>query len=82
VAIEAALTKKLNKENTVVYSLHGDGELEESQIWEAAMFEANHKLDNLIATADWNGQQSFIVPAMKYYGLQLLLKEPMKQVMQ
>jgi transketolase len=57
VAIGAAYTKKLNKENTVVYSLHGDGELEEGQIWEAAMFAAHHKMDNLIATVDWNGQQ-------------------------
>jgi transketolase len=57
VAIGAAYTKKLNKENTVVYSLHGDGELEEGQIWEAAMFAAHHKMDHLIATVDWNGQQ-------------------------
>jgi transketolase len=57
VAIGAAYTKKLNKENTVVYSLHGDGELQEGQIWEAVMFAAHHKMDNLIATIDWNGQQ-------------------------
>ncbi len=57
VAIGAAYTKRLNKENTVVYSLHGDGELEEGQIWEAAMFAAHHKMDHLIATVDWNGQQ-------------------------
>lgn len=57
VAIGAALTKKLNKENTLVYSLHGDGELQEGQIWEAVMFAAHHKVDNLIATVDWNGQQ-------------------------
>jgi len=57
VAIGAALTKKLNKENTTVFSLHGDGELQEGQIWEAAMFAAHHKLDNLISTVDWNGQQ-------------------------
>lgn len=56
-AIGAALTKKLNKESTVVYSLHGDGELQEGQIWEAAMFAAHHKVDNLISTIDWNGQQ-------------------------
>jgi transketolase len=56
-AIGAALTKKLNKETTVVYSLHGDGELQEGQIWEAAMFAAHHKVDNLISTVDWNGQQ-------------------------
>lgn len=57
VAIGAALTKKLNKETTTVYSLHGDGELQEGQIWEAVMFAAHHKVDNLIATIDWNGQQ-------------------------
>lgn len=57
VAIGAALTKKLNKETTTVYSLHGDGELQEGQIWEALMFAAHHKVDNLIATVDWNGQQ-------------------------
>jgi transketolase len=57
VAIGAALTKKLNKENKLVYSLHGDGELDEGQIWEAVMFAAHHKVDNLISTIDWNGQQ-------------------------
>ena len=57
VAIGAAYTKNLNKENTVVYSLHGDGELQEGQIWEAVMFATHHKMDNLIATIDWNGQQ-------------------------
>lgn len=57
VAIGAALTKKLNKESTVVYSLHGDGELQEGQIWEAVLFAAHHKMDNLISTVDWNGQQ-------------------------
>lgn len=57
VACGAALTKKLNGESTVVYSLHGDGELDEGQNWEAAMFAAHHKIDNLIATIDWNGQQ-------------------------
>lgn len=57
VALGAALTKKLNKENTVVYSLHGDGELDEGQVWEAVMFAAHHKVDNLISTIDWNGQQ-------------------------
>ena len=56
-AIGAALTKKLNKESTTVFSLHGDGELQEGQIWEAAMFAAHHKVDNLISTVDWNGQQ-------------------------
>jgi transketolase len=57
VAIGAALTKKLNGENRMVYSLHGDGELQEGQIWEAVMFAAHHQVDNLIATIDWNGQQ-------------------------
>jgi len=57
VAIGAALTKKLNKENNIVYSLHGDGELQEGQIWEAAMFAAGNKVDNLIATIDYNGRQ-------------------------
>lgn len=57
VGIGAALTKKLNKENTVVYTLHGDGELDEGQNWEAIMFAAHHKVDNLISTIDWNGQQ-------------------------
>ncbi|MBN8689123.1 MAG: transketolase [Chitinophagales bacterium] len=57
VAIGAALTKKLNKEPNLVFSLHGDGELDEGQIWEAVMFAAHHKVDNLISTIDWNGQQ-------------------------
>ena len=57
VAIGAALAKKLNNDNSVVYSLHGDGELDEGQNWEAAMFAPHHKVDNLIATVDWNGQQ-------------------------
>lgn len=57
VAIGAALTKKLNRESALVYSLHGDGELNEGQIWEAVMFAAHHKVDNLISTVDWNGQQ-------------------------
>lgn len=57
VAIGAALTKKLNGEDTVVYSLHGDGELDEGQNWEAIMFAAHNKVDNLISTIDWNGQQ-------------------------
>lgn len=57
VAIGAAYTKRLNKEPNLVYSLHGDGELQEGQIWEAVMFAAHHKLDTLISTIDWNGQQ-------------------------
>ncbi|MBL7725639.1 MAG: transketolase [Chitinophagaceae bacterium] len=57
VAIGAALTKKLNNEKNLVFSLHGDGELNEGQIWEAVLFAAHHKVDNLISTIDWNGQQ-------------------------
>jgi len=57
VAIGAALTKKLNKDDSVVFSLHGDGELDEGQNWEAIMFAAHHKVDNLISTVDWNHQQ-------------------------
>jgi transketolase len=57
VAIGAALTKKLNNDNSLVYSLHGDGELQEGQNWEAIMFAAHNKVDNLIATIDFNGQQ-------------------------
>ena len=57
VAIGAALTKKLNGESNIVYSLHGDGELNEGQNWEAILFAAHHKVDNLISTIDWNGQQ-------------------------
>ena len=57
VAIGAALAKKFNKDDRTVYSLHGDGELQEGQIWEAVMFAAHNKVDNLIATVDVNGQQ-------------------------
>lgn len=57
VALGAALSKKLNKDPHLVYSLHGDGELQEGQIWEAAMFAAHHKVDNIISTVDVNGQQ-------------------------
>lgn len=57
VAIGAALTKKLNQDQHVVYSLHGDGELQEGQNWEAAMFASAKGVDNLIATIDYNGQQ-------------------------
>src|SRR2546421_11925295 len=56
-AIGAALSKKLNNEQNVVFSLHGDGELQEGQNWEAIMFAPNHNVDNLISTIDWNGQQ-------------------------
>lgn len=57
VAVGAALTKKLNKDNSIIYSLHGDGELQEGQIWEAAMYAAANKVDNYIATVDYNGRQ-------------------------
>ncbi len=57
VAIGAALSKKQNQDPHLVFSLHGDGELQEGQIWEAAMFAAAHKVDNLISTIDANGQQ-------------------------
>lgn len=57
VAIGAAETKKLNNDNTLVYSLHGDGELQEGQIWEAAMYAAGKKIDNLISTVDYNLKQ-------------------------
>lgn len=57
VACGAAQTKKLNGENNLVFALMGDGELEEGQVWEAAMYAAHHKIDNLIATVDLNGQQ-------------------------
>lgn len=57
VAAGAALTKKLNQDPHLVFSLHGDGELQEGQIWEAVMFAAHHKADNLISIIDVNGQQ-------------------------
>lgn len=57
VAIGAAQTKKLNNDNHLIYSLHGDGELQEGQNWEAIMYAAGNKVDNLIATIDLNGQQ-------------------------
>lgn len=57
VAIGAAQTKKLNNDSHLVYSLHGDGELQEGQNWEAMMYAAGKKVDNLIATIDLNGQQ-------------------------
>jgi len=57
VAIGAALTKKLNNDKHIIYSLHGDGELQEGQIWEATMYAAANKIDNLIATIDLNGKQ-------------------------
>ncbi len=57
VAIGAALAKKLNGDDSIVYCLLGDGELQEGQIWEAAMFAADKKLDNIIVIVDDNGQQ-------------------------
>ncbi|MBW2962014.1 transketolase [Mesonia aestuariivivens] len=57
VAIGAAEAKKLNKDSHIVYTLHGDGELQEGQNWEAILYAAGHKVDNLIATVDLNGQQ-------------------------
>ncbi len=57
VAFGVALSKKMNGENNVVYSLHGDGELDEGQNWEAIMFAGAKGVDNLISTVDWNGQQ-------------------------
>ena len=57
VAIGAALTKKLNNDSHLVYTLHGDGELQEGQNWEAIMYAAGNKVDNIIATIDVNSQQ-------------------------
>lgn len=57
VAIGAACAKKLNGDDHLVYTLHGDGELQEGQIWEAAMFAAGKKVDNLISTVDYNLKQ-------------------------
>ncbi|MCG8575220.1 MAG: transketolase [Flavobacteriales bacterium] len=57
VAIGSALAKKLNGDEKIVYSLHGDGELQEGQIWEAAMYAAGNKVDNLISTIDYNHKQ-------------------------
>ena len=57
VAIGAATTKKLNNDSSLVYTLHGDGELQEGQIWEAAMYASAKKVDNLISTIDFNGRQ-------------------------
>lgn len=57
VACGTALAKKLNGDNHLVYTLHGDGELQEGQIWEAALFAAAKKIDNIISTIDYNGKQ-------------------------
>ncbi len=71
VAIGAALAKKLNNDNNIVYSLHGDGELDEGQNWEAIMFAAHKNVDNLISTIDFNGQQ-IDGPTKKIMGLDSL----------
>ncbi len=55
--IGAAETKKMNGDEHLIFTLHGDGELQEGQIWEAALYAAAHKVDNLIATIDYNGRQ-------------------------
>ncbi len=68
VAIGSALAKKLNNDDRIVYSLHGDGELDEGQNWEAIMFAAHKKVDNLISTIDYNGQQ-IDGPTSKVMGL-------------
>lgn len=57
VGVGAALAKKLNDDDRLVYTLHGDGELQEGQIWEAAMYAAANKVDNIISTIDYNGRQ-------------------------
>ncbi len=57
VAIGAAISKKLNKEKSIVYSLHGDGELQEGQNWEGIMYAAANKIDNLVCTIDNNNKQ-------------------------
>ena len=57
VACGAALSKKMNNDSHLIYSLHGDGEMQEGQNWEAMMFAAHHKIDNLISIIDLNGQQ-------------------------
>jgi transketolase len=57
VALGAAQTKKLNKDENLVFVLMGDGEQQEGQVWEAAMYAAHNKMDNVIATIDYNGQQ-------------------------
>ena len=57
VAIGAAITKKLNQEKNIIYSLHGDGELQEGQNWEAIMYASANKIDNLICTIDNNDKQ-------------------------
>ena len=57
VAIGAAITKKLNNEKSIIYSLHGDGELQEGQNWEGIMYAAANKIDNIVCTIDNNNRQ-------------------------
>ena len=57
IAIGAALSKKLNGDDKTVFVLTGDGELQEGQIWEAALYAPHNKVDNLVMIVDWNGQQ-------------------------
>ncbi len=57
VALGAAQAKKLDGDKSIVYTLHGDGELQEGQIWEALMYAAGKKVDNIVATIDYNGRQ-------------------------
>ena len=57
VALGAAESKKLNNDSSIIYTLHGDGELQEGQIWEAAMYAAGNGIDNIISTIDYNGRQ-------------------------
>ena len=68
VAIGAALAKKLDGDKNLLYVLTGDGELQEGQVWEAMMFAAHHKVDNMIVTVDYNGQQ-IDGPTKKVMGL-------------
>ncbi|MEJ6777436.1 MAG: transketolase [Crocinitomicaceae bacterium] len=56
-ALGTAETKKLNGDDSIIYTLHGDGELQEGQVWEAAMYAAGNNIDNVIATIDYNGRQ-------------------------
>ena len=56
-ALGTCQTKKLNGDKSIVYTLHGDGELQEGQIWEAAMYASANKVDNIISTIDYNGRQ-------------------------
>lgn len=57
VAAGVALAKKMNNDPNTVWALAGDGELQEGQVWEALMFAPHNKLDNMVVTVDWNGQQ-------------------------